>query len=146
MNPEQSHQPTSLELPPVGGEFNRVPQPSPESGVPQVQPERGIFDNMERVEQRSEMGRSDSAPVNTSQAIVNNTTTVANDPAILPLAVSGTPLKARDTESIEKEWITKTKQVLTENKNDPYTKEEQVKSLKSNYLKERFGRVVGKDN
>ena len=52
------------------------------------------------------------------------------------------PARANDDGLIEKEWVTKAKQVVQETRNDPYMQETEVSKLQADYLKKRYGKDV----
>lgn len=109
-------------------------------------PEQGVFENSaERFEQRSEGASSNAAPVVLPQVIVNNTTQ-PTDTSSQGTVASSNPTAAKDSDSIEKEWISRIKQVLKDTKDDPYKKEEEVKDLKADYLDKRYGRKIGSES
>lgn len=53
------------------------------------------------------------------------------------------PTVANDDDLIEKEWVDKAKKVLSETKDDPYRREEEVSRLQADYLLKRYGRELG---
>ncbi len=71
---------------------------------------------------------------------------VAQDDATVvsqPQTTDDMPLVAADDDLIEKEWVDKTKRVLAETKDDPYRREQEVKKLQIDYVKKRYGKVIG---
>lgn len=56
-----------------------------------------------------------------------------------------TPLVAGDEDLIEKEWVDKAKKIIAETKDDPYRREEEVKKLQIEYVRKRYGRIIGDD-
>lgn len=56
------------------------------------------------------------------------------------------PAIAEDNDLIEAEWVKRAKEIVSENKKDPYQQGESVAGLKVDYLKKRFGREIGKNN
>ncbi|HET6622707.1 MAG TPA: hypothetical protein VFG56_02115 [Candidatus Saccharimonadales bacterium] len=52
------------------------------------------------------------------------------------------PIAAGDDDLIEKEWVDKAKQIISETKDDPYAQEKAVNQLQADYLKKRYGRTV----
>jgi hypothetical protein len=53
------------------------------------------------------------------------------------------PATAGDDDLIEKEWVDKAKQIISDTKDDPYAQEKAVSKLQADYLKKRYGRTVG---
>lgn len=68
----------------------------------------------------------------------------ATDDSTVQSPSDDTPIVAADEELIEKEWVDKAKQVISETKDDPYKREQEVKKLQADYIKKRYGRVIGK--
>lgn len=56
---------------------------------------------------------------------------------------AGMPLVAADEDLIEKEWVAKAKKVILETKDDPYRREQEVKRIQIDYVRKRYGRVIG---
>jgi Txe/YoeB family toxin of Txe-Axe toxin-antitoxin module len=52
------------------------------------------------------------------------------------------PQIAADEDLIEKEWVEKAKQVISETKHDPYSQEQAVRKLQAEYLSKRYGKVI----
>lgn len=50
------------------------------------------------------------------------------------------PLTAGDADHIEKEWVSKTKQVIYSTREDPAAQAKQVNYVKADYLKKRFNK------
>ena len=58
--------------------------------------------------------------------------------------VSGiNPSVAGDDDLIEKEWVDRTKKIISATKDDPRQREEEVSRLKVDYLQKRYGRELG---
>lgn len=53
------------------------------------------------------------------------------------------PATADDVDVIEKEWVTRAKQILNHTRHDPYRKSTAINALKNDYLTKRFGRTKG---
>lgn len=54
-----------------------------------------------------------------------------------------TPLVAADEDVIEKEWVDKAKRIISETKDDPHMREQQIKKLQVEYIRKRYGREIG---
>ncbi len=50
----------------------------------------------------------------------------------------------KDEDLIEKVWVEKAKKIISQTKDDPYKREENVTDLKVNYLRKRFGRELSR--
>lgn len=89
------------------------------------------------------LGGSDaSAPALPIQQpiVVQPATVVSDDSATTTTA----PTTAADEDLIEKEWVTKTKQVISATRDDPAAQSQQIAALMRDYVKKRYGREVGK--
>jgi hypothetical protein len=56
--------------------------------------------------------------------------------------VSTLPQEASDTDLIEKEWVTALQDVVAHTSEDPYTQQNQISSIKSDYLRKRYNKEV----
>lgn len=52
------------------------------------------------------------------------------------------PQVASDDDVIEKEWVDKAKQIVSQTKDDPYIQEKEVSRLQADYLKKRYGKEL----
>lgn len=125
---------------PVGPEQQFVaPAPNGERVPVLPTPESGLETGAERVEQVAEA----------SAAIADAGFAPAQPlPPTDPAAVSATPPSdhpavAADEDVIEKEWVDKAKQIVTETQGDPHTRANRVNSLQKDYLQKRYGKVLG---
>lgn len=53
------------------------------------------------------------------------------------------PAVAADEDLIEKEWVDKAKQIISQTRDDPAEREKQVGRLQADYLKKRYGKSLG---
>jgi hypothetical protein len=56
---------------------------------------------------------------------------------------SSAPTAANDDDLIEKEWVEHAKKIISETKDDPYRREQEITKLQLEYVKKRYGRVIG---
>lgn len=133
---------------------NRGPENFPSSfpktieyGTPSA-PEQGIERRQEQVERKPETG---PAATETTQPILPPPVipalpapVVTDDNASKP--ADDVPLVANDDDLIEKEWVDKAKKIITETKDDPYRREQEVGKLQADYLKKRYGKDLGAPN
>ncbi len=54
----------------------------------------------------------------------------------------GTPSVAADDDLIEKEWVEKAKQIVYQNREDPYNQNKQISAVKADYMKKRFNKDI----
>jgi len=59
---------------------------------------------------------------------------------------STVPILAADVDLIEKEWVDKAKAVIADTRDDPFQREQEVKKLQIEYVRKRYGRVIGDSN
>ncbi|HEX4773917.1 MAG TPA: hypothetical protein VH234_00140 [Candidatus Saccharimonadales bacterium] len=58
-------------------------------------------------------------------------------------ASQGNPAQASDdADLIEKEWVTKAKQIVERTRNDPYKQSEELTVFKADYMKKRYNRTI----
>ena len=55
----------------------------------------------------------------------------------------GAPTAANDDDLIEKEWVDHAKKIISETKDDPYRREQEITKLQLEYVKKRYGRIIG---
>ena len=70
-------------------------------------------------------------------------------PELHPISQSTQPVVAdneKDGDALDEEWIAKTKALIEQYKNDPYTLSNALSALKADYLKMRHGVIVKVDN
>ena len=68
---------------------------------------------------------------------------VAQPVPVLPQDDDDIPITANDDDLIEKEWVDKAKQIITETKDDPYARERAISKLQIEYIRRRYGREIG---
>jgi len=61
-------------------------------------------------------------------------------PAQPPQAAS--PAIIDDGDLIEKEWVTKAKQIVASNRSDPYKQSEELMIFRADYMKKRYGKNI----
>ena len=57
--------------------------------------------------------------------------------------INANPIAANDDDLIEKEWVDRAKKIIAATKDDPYKRELEITKLQADYLKKRYGRVLG---
>lgn len=84
------------------------------------------------------------------QPMLNNpqpTQILQNNPGPAPIQtpqsnLTNAPVSADDVDLIEKEWVTKAKQIVSATKNDPYTQNREISKFKADYLKKRYKKDI----
>lgn len=105
-------------------------------------PEGGIETGAERREQAAEAQAAASDAAAQSQPLQPISNTPSDPAPQAPPATTG-PLTAADEDVIEKEWVDKAKQIITETRDDPHQRSARVSELQRDYLKKRYGKQVG---
>lgn len=137
MEPKQSSPNIGPEVPAVNYGQNT------EYGSPFSQPERQVEVSPERHEQHQVSGTPLTAAVLPAPltAPAPAASTSADD-ASAPIS-DDLPMVASDEDLIEKEWVDKAKKIITQTKDDPYRREQEVSKLQADYLKKRYGKELG---
>lgn len=65
------------------------------------------------------------------------TTSVANDATI-----DTDSLSADDSDLIEKEWVTKAKEIVENTRNDPYEQTKKMTLFRADYMKKRYNKLI----
>lgn len=79
--------------------------------------------------------------VQPAQSVVQST---AKPQPVATTAKSTRPDKAQDVDQIEQAWVDQTKKVIANTRDDPFEQAHQVAELMRDYIKKRYGRIVGK--
>jgi hypothetical protein len=136
---------------------------NPELPAPQFNPEQGMpsreqaseygqpFQNPERAGERSpereqNMQNVDrqTAPAMPPALPVVPAPQVVPAPSVAHQAPSDDlPALAGDDDLIEKEWVDKAKKIISETRDDPYKREQEVNRLQADYLRKRYGKELG---
>ncbi len=66
---------------------------------------------------------------------------VSEDISVQPQSTA--PAVAADDDLIEKEWVDKVKEVISKTKDNPHEREHSIKQLQIEYVKKRYGKVIG---
>jgi hypothetical protein len=143
MNPEQhspEHAPGGL---PMGPEIS--PSESDPSREWLSGQETEQASSQERVEQQqSHRIEADHVP-----GVAMPATSIATLPSPLvpeddtATATGHTPVAANDEDLIEKEWVEAIKKVLQTTRDDPYKREQAIKSVQMDYILKRYAKKIG---
>lgn len=96
--------------------------------------------------------RGEIAPAKVEQGVLQPATPSLPTPILAQpaddVASSGatsddSALLAADDDLIEKEWVDKAKKIILDTKDDPYTREREVSKLQIEYIRKRYGRIIG---
>ena len=131
--PDQSHE-SAPNLP--------TPESSPE--IPLPSPERGEGVSPERASEHAAQAQAGMAAQPTP--ITLPAPVPVTDDTVTQVSTDDMPAVAADDDLIEKEWVDKAKQIITQTRDDPAEREKQVGRLQADYLKKRYGKELGASN
>lgn len=119
-----------------------MPRPNIERPV-EHELDSAVEKGAEKFEQRSES----QAAVSDVGITTDTNLTDTNVPAGATIVNKSTeipdvPSVAADEDLIEKEWVDKAKKIISETKEDPYARDEEVSKLQVEYIKKRYGRSI----
>jgi hypothetical protein len=118
-----------------------LPTPETAPDFPLPSPERGQSSSPERA---SEYAAQAQASVAAQPIPVTLPTPVPiDDDSANSAPADDSPAVAADEDLIEKEWVDKAKQIITDTRDDPAARERQVGKLQADYLKKRYGKELG---
>jgi len=108
--------------------------------APEVSPETSLNNSVEKFEKRSEVGAitSDISLATSLPMPFTQTITISENAAI-----NDFPIVANDDELIEKEWVDRAKRIVSDTRDDPHRRDEEVNKLQADYVKKRYGRELG---
>jgi len=55
-------------------------------------------------------------------------------------------LQAKDADLIEKQWVAKAKQIVSETRDDPHAQKNQISRVKADYIAKRFNKAIKVDD
>src|SRR6478672_8405793 len=142
MEPKNSSPEMNLPMPersPDAAPNSPSPESSPE--LPPFNPERGESASPERSAEQSNAAQAAMAaqPIPVSLP----TPVPIKDDEDQQVATDDHPAVAADEDLIEKEWVDKAKQIISQTRDDPAERERQVGKLQADYLKKRYGKNLG---
>ena len=121
-----------------------LPNPESTPEIPLPSPERGEGMSPERASEHAAQAQAgmaaQPAPITLPAPVP-----VADDTATQVVS-DDSPAVAADDDLIEKEWVDKAKQIISETRDDPAAREKQVGRLQADYLKKRYGKELGASN
>ena len=119
------------ELPPVDS-VEHIKQTSDESEKLLINPENAVSSAANQ-----KPAASQSAPPPAQQPLQY---TAQSTPPAKPLQDDS--LIADDSDLIEKEWVTKAKEIVEQTKNDPHLQSDEMSKFKAQYQKKRYNKDV----
>jgi hypothetical protein len=104
--------------------------------------EKGITPSPENSPQRVQQ----ASHAATSMALPGQDITVGTpDDTAVPEPTTDSSTAA-DSDRIEKQWIDKTKAVVSQTRDDPYEQKQAVSHVKADYIKKRFNKTIRTDD
>lgn len=145
MQPENTQSNGGLEQLPATPS-GQQPERAPVLPGTETRPERQS--SAERYEQRAEAQAAAADAAAQSQPVVpvaipEPTTAVTDDPVA---TTNDHPVVAADEDLIEKEWVDKAKQIISETHDDPHERSKRINTLQKDYLQKRYGKELGKQS
>lgn len=131
MNPNSSNEIPSLNLPPVM-EQDSVQQPAETiPSMPELvsQPPIGIPTQV-------------AAPAAIQVADQPQTQVQPTNDEVTYTSVNDVPNTAEDADLIEKEWVSKAKQIVEKTHDDPYQQSKELAHIKVEYVQKRFNKAL----
>lgn len=137
MNPQSSEQ-TGLNLPPPLIEQAPAGTSSAESPVAPIEA------GSSAVEQGAGVAQPAAPPLGAVPLPLPPTTAVGTvSPALMvPTATSGVQTAADDSDLIEKEWVSKAKQIVEKTREDPREQSKELTVFKADYMQKRYNKTI----
>jgi hypothetical protein len=121
--------------------------PSPVELPKPPMPERGTLASPERPERSIERGQERTGQAQPVATPVPLPAPVAQAPVVDGTSDDSTqndnPTTAADDDLIETEWVNKAKKIITDTRDDPHRREQEVGKLQADYLRKRYGKELG---
>jgi hypothetical protein len=140
MKPENPNIPPALEGNYLSGE--NAPDRLPVLPAPQAVERDGLERSVEHKERAAE-AKAAAADANDYSNPVQPVVVSTTQPDDTNDDSTNSPITASDDDVIEKEWVDRAKKVISDTKDDPYKREEQVNKLQKDYLQKRYGKSLG---
>lgn len=118
-----------------------IPNPEVTPEIPQQTPERGETATPERASEQSAQAQAAMAAQPTPISLPTPVLVAADDAQAS--ITDDMPAVAADDDLIEKEWVDKAKQIISNTRDDPARREKEVGRLQADYLKKRYGKQLG---
>lgn len=137
---EPKHSSPEMNLPsPETAPNIQSPESTPES--PLDSPERSTTSSPERAPEQSNAAQAATSVQPIPMSLP--TPVPVQDDGATQSADDDLPAVAADDDLIEKEWVDKAKQIISQTRDDPAEREKQVGRLQADYLKKRYGKELG---
>lgn len=140
MQPEFSPTPQAGEQQPTNNAEAGYDVP-PNYALPELSPEHSQ-ETAQKSNERSPIEMAPPAPQQPLPPIPPPSTYASQQPNDAD-TITSNPINANDDDMIEKEWVNRAKQILTQTKDDPYAREKAIGELQRDYLMKRYGKQLG---
>lgn len=141
MNPG-TNESAGINLPPPVEQLPAGPAGGPEMGNPLIGEQAGM--GPEQAAQIAAMPATTPLPLPATHAqqfaqddVVRQATSAAQ--SVVPVAMD-------DGDLIEKEWVTKAKQLVDNNRDDPYKQSEEMTLFRADYMQKRYNKIIKASN
>lgn len=125
----------------IPGGVERAPAPSGErTSVPQIEQLPGNGEVYK--DNKVELGVAQAEAAQVAMPALPTPVLTPSQPVASPVA-DDAPIVANDDDLIEKEWVDKAKKILSETRDDPYKREQEISKLQIEYIRRRYGRQIG---
>jgi len=118
-----------------------LPNPEVTPEAPLQNPELGHEAAPERASEHSAQAQAAAAAQPVPISLPTPVPVAADDATAV--ASDDSPAVAADDDLIEKEWVDKAKQIISDTRDDPARREKEVGRLQADYLKKRYGKQLG---
>jgi hypothetical protein len=142
MNPQSTESVGGAGLtlpPPVGGEHLPAPAVPEAPPAAPVRPEQAPLQGQQDPTQRQSAVQAvplPPLPLPASQAPAPTTPTQSM------AAQASNPLVADDNDLIEKEWVSKAKEIVEKTRENPYQQSRELNLFKADYMKKRYNKTL----
>jgi len=139
----------------MGPNYDRQPDLNPLAAVPEVDlSSQSAESSTQRPNQTpesfsaGELKPAVTTPVDPQQAssVSANPLILDNQKPVIPATTStlsnNNPQIADDNDLIEKEWVTKAKQIVEKTKHDPHLETKEINLFRADYLKKRYNKEL----
>jgi len=139
----------------MGPNYDRQPDLNPQADLPEVDlSSQGSESSTQRPNQTPEsFSAGELKPITTPPVSSQQPSSVSANPILLENQQTSTPLApstvlnsnpptADDNDLIEKEWVTKAKEIVEKTKHDPHLETKEISLFRADYLKKRYNKEL----
>jgi hypothetical protein len=138
----------------MGPNYDRQPDLNPQAALPEVDlSSQSAESSAQRPNQTPESFSAGELKPITPPATSQQTSSVSANPILLEnqqtpapqspsTVLSSNPAVADDNDLIEKEWVTKAKEIVEKTKHDPHLETKEISIFRADYLKKRYNKEL----